>query len=62
MKLPYGEANFAKIRTDGYFYADKTHYIEILEYLPENDVVLLRSRRFGKTLFCHMLEYSSEVC
>ena len=31
MKFPYGESNFKKIRTQGYFYVDKTRYIEILE-------------------------------
>lgn len=55
MKLPYGLSNFEKIRTEGYFYVDKTHYIDVLENLPENHVVILRSRRFGKTLFANML-------
>ena len=55
MKLPYGIANFEKIRTEDYFYVDKTRYIEILENLPESHVVILRSRRFGKTLFANML-------
>ena len=57
MKLPYGESNFEKIRTEGYFYVDKTRYIELLEHLPESYVVMLRSRRFGKTLFVNMLKY-----
>lgn len=55
MKLPYGISNFAQIREDGYFYVDKTAYIELLECLPEVHVVILRSRRFGKTLFVNML-------
>lgn len=55
MKFPYGNANFEKIRTEGYFYVDKTQYIEVLENLPESHIVILRSRRFGKTLFCNML-------
>lgn len=57
MKLPYGTANFAKIREQGYFYVDKTRYIEVLENMPESNVVILRSRRFGKTLFANMLSY-----
>lgn len=28
MKVPYGEANFKTIRTEGYIYIDKTMYIE----------------------------------
>ena len=57
MKLPYGQANFATIRTEGYYYVDKTRYLEVLEGLPERHVVILRSRRFGKTLFVNMLGY-----
>ncbi len=55
MKLPYGTANFETIRTEDYFYVDKTRYIEQLEFLPERHLMLLRSRRFGKSLFCNML-------
>ncbi len=55
MKLPYGESNFEKIRTGGYHYVDKTRYIEFLETEPKSYVMILRSRRFGKTLFCDML-------
>ncbi len=55
MKLPYGIANFNTIRTESYFYVDKTRYLERLESLPERYIVLLRSRRFGKSLFCNML-------
>ncbi len=55
MKLMYGEANFHTLRTEGAFYVDKTRYIELLETLPDRHVVMLRSRRFGKTLFANML-------
>ena len=57
MKFPYGMSNFAELRTEGYFYVDKTHYIELLESAPEKYPVILRSRRFGKTLFANMLGY-----
>ena len=55
MKLPYGLAGFRKIRQQGYLYIDKTRYIETLEALPETHLVLLRSRRFGKSLFVDLL-------
>jgi hypothetical protein len=55
MKFPYGTSNFAELRTEGYFYVDKTHYIELLESASEKYPAILRSRRFGKTLFCNML-------
>ncbi len=34
MKFPYGEANFHTIRTEGYFYVDKTRYLEFLKTMP----------------------------
>jgi hypothetical protein len=37
----------------GYF-VDKTHYIEKLEEIE--DPVFLRPRRFGKSLWCNILE------
>lgn len=55
MKLPYGIANFETIRTEDYFYVDKTRYLELLEGLSERYLLILRSRRFGKSLFCSML-------
>ena len=55
MKLPYGESSFEKIRTEGYYYVDKTRYLEMLETEPSSYNMMLRSRRFGKTLFCDML-------
>lgn len=55
MKIPYGLSDFSRLRTEEYFYVDKTRYIELLESLPERHVIFLRSRRFGKTLFANML-------
>jgi hypothetical protein len=53
-RVLYGTANYEDIvRKNGYF-VDKTAYIEKLE-LIENPV-FLRPRRFGKSLFCRMLE------
>ena len=59
-KLPIGISDYKKLRTNDYYYVDKTHLIqEILEYLPE--VLLLpRPRRFGKTLNLSMLRYFFE--
>jgi hypothetical protein len=30
-RLPYGNSNFEKVRTENYVYIDKTRYIELLE-------------------------------
>ena len=53
-RVVYGEANYeALVRKNGYF-VDKTRYLETLETV-ENPV-FLRPRRFGKSLFCRILE------
>ena len=54
--MPYGISNYEKMINDGYYYVDKTKYIEKLENLPETNVMFLRPRKFGKTLFTSVLE------
>jgi len=61
MKIPYGISNFEDISTSGYYYVDRTQYIEVLENLSEKFLVFLRPRRFGKSLFCSMLGYYYDV-
>ncbi len=56
-KIPYGFSNYKEIRTGKYLYVDKTKYIEELERLNSKYLVLLRPRRFGKSLFVSMLHY-----
>ena len=56
LKMPYGISNYEKIINDGYYYVDKTMYIEKLENLPETNIMFLRPRKFGKTLFISVLE------
>ena len=56
LKMPYGISNYEKIVNDGYYYVDKTMYIEKLEKLPETSIIFLRPRKFGKTLFTSVLE------
>jgi len=58
-KIPYGESNFEKIRTENFLYVDKTHFIESLEML--SFVIHLRPRRFGKSLFVDMLDNYYDV-
>ncbi len=53
-RVMYGVANYEElVRKNGYF-VDKTEYIERLEQV-ENPV-FLRPRRFGKSLWCRILE------
>ena len=55
-KLPNGISNYEELIEDGYYYVDKTPYIEKLEALTDKRIMFLRPRKFGKTLFTSMLE------
>jgi uncharacterized protein YqfB (UPF0267 family) len=57
LKLPYGISDFNDIRTEHFFYVDKTMYIEKLERLNSKYLFFIRPRRFGKSLFLSMLEH-----
>ncbi|MDX1908339.1 MAG: AAA family ATPase [Bacteroidia bacterium] len=57
LKVPYGESDFQKIMTEGYFYQDRTRFIEQLEKWNSNYPVFLRPRRFGKSLFISTLHH-----
>src|SRR5215468_5979746 len=56
MKIPYGMSNFGQIRGEGFFYADKTPFLPVLE-AGYRHVVFLRPRRFGKSTLLSMLEH-----
>jgi len=53
-RIPYAVANYEEIVRDHYYFVDKTRFIrEIEQYkIP----VFLRPRRFGKSLWCSILE------
>lgn len=55
-KLPSGISDYEKLIVNNYYYIDKTEYIEKLENYPNPNVIFLRPRKFGKTLFTSMLE------
>ncbi len=54
IQFPYGIADFRRIRRDGMVYVDRTAYIRDLESLGSN-LVFLRPRRFGKSLWLQTL-------
>jgi hypothetical protein len=55
-KLPVGIENFEKIRTQGFYYVDKTGFIiELLEHWGEVNL-FTRPRRFGKSLAMNTLQ------
>jgi Predicted AAA-ATPase/PD-(D/E)XK nuclease superfamily len=57
MKIPYGESYFRTVIEDGYFYQDRTMYMERLERWSSRFLVFLRPRRFGKSLFVSALHH-----
>ncbi len=54
--LPIGIENFEEIRTEGFYYVDKTGMIKELLYRRGKVNLFTRPRRFGKTLNMSMLE------
>jgi hypothetical protein len=59
-RIPYGMTNFADIRTDGYYFVDKTAYIADVEN-ANRFFFFIRPRRFGKTLLVSMLQHYYDV-
>ena len=57
VKLPVGIDNFEKLRTEGFYYIDKTGLITELLHNWSEVHLFTRPRRFGKSLktSCHVL-------
>ncbi len=53
-RIPYAVANYQKIVRDNYYFVDKTRFIHELE--KYESPVFIRPRRFGKSLWCTILE------
>ena len=58
--LPYGISDYKKLKEGGYYYFDKTGFIEQIERMPPY-LFLIRPRRFGKSLLISMLEAYYDV-
>lgn len=56
LNIPVGISNFEKIRNNGFYYVDKTGLIEELLKTEAEVTLIIRPRRFGKTLGMSMLE------
>ncbi len=54
VKLPYGLSDFKRVKTEDYYYIDKTRFIEKIED-AQSFLFFLRPRRFGKSLTISML-------
>jgi hypothetical protein len=55
MNFPYGISDFHRLITSGYFYADRTGHLPLIEKAGDQ-LVFLRPQRFGKSLLLSMLE------
>lgn len=60
-KLPVGIENFKEIRTEGFYYIDKTGFIRDLLYNWGKVNLFTRPRRFGKSLNMNMLKDFFEI-
>ena len=58
-QIPYGIMNYAELIQENRYFIYKTHYIEKVEAIK--NTVFLRPRRFGKSLFCSMLQYYYDI-
>ena len=61
VKLPIGIESFREIRTEGFYYVDKTALIEQLLDNWSKVNLFTRPRRFGKTLNMSMLKSFFEI-
>ena len=61
LMLPTGIEDFKEIRTDGYYYVDKTALIEQVLDKRSKVTLFTRPRRFGKTLNMSMVRYFFET-
>lgn len=53
-RLPYGINDFEAVIEQNQYYVDKTMYLPLLENQPSN-IIFIRPRRFGKSIFLNML-------
>jgi hypothetical protein len=57
LKIPYGISDYKTLIEKGYFYQDRTSYIETLEAYGPTYFIYLRPRRFGKSLWLSTMKY-----
>ena len=58
-RIPYAIGNFEELIDGGYYFVDKTAYLREMEFYKVP--VFLRPRRFGKSLWCSLLECYYDV-
>lgn len=59
-RIPYGIADYGRLRRENGYYVDKTHYIPLIEAAPFY-LFCIRPRRFGKSLWLSVLQHYYDV-
>ena len=59
--MPIGKSDFAKVRTAGDYYIDKTMLIEQITSSGAEVTLFTRPRRFGKSLNMSMLQHFFDI-
>ena len=55
--IGYAQANFATLIADKNVYIDRTAYIKTIENQSNRNLIFVRPRRFGKSLWLSMMYY-----
>lgn len=59
-RIPYGVADYGRMRRDNAYFVDKTHFIPVVENAPYY-LFFIRPRRFGKSLWLSVLQHYYDV-
>ena len=59
-QIPYGISDFVRMRTENYYYVDKTMYLPLIEDTASY-IFMIRPRRFGKSLFLSIMKALSLI-
>ena len=56
LPIPYGKTSYINILARHFAVVDKTEYLKIIEKEPYQELLLVRPRRFGKSLFIDLMQ------
>ncbi|HOT92458.1 MAG TPA: AAA family ATPase, partial [Anaerolineae bacterium] len=59
-RIPYGIADYRRMKLDNMYYVDKTRFIPLIEAAPYY-LFLIRPRRFGKSLWLSLLQHYYDI-
>ncbi len=59
-RIPYGIADYRRMKLDNMYYVDKTRFIPLIEAAPYY-LFFIRPRRFGKSLWLSLLQHYYDI-